>query len=249
MLETEERQRYQRQLVLPEVGEAGQERLKRAKVLIVGAGGLGSPCALYLAAAGIGTLGIVDSDAVEVSNLQRQIIYTTADVGCAKATAAAAALRALNPHTTVMALPERLTVDNVAAVIDDYEVVVECVDNFPTRYLINDACIRSGKPLVEAGVMGFAGILMTIVPGQGPCYRCVFPENRQAETKGEAGIVGAVAGIAGSYQAAEVLKLLLGIGTTLTGRLLAIDALDGTCREIKVRPDPTCPVCGKVHTK
>lgn len=247
MLEEEERKRYRRQLILPEIGVAGQERLKRSKVLIVGAGGLGSPCALYLAAAGVGNLGIVDSDAVEMSNLQRQIMYTGADVGRAKTAAAKAALQALNPHTEVVVYSERLTAGNIGTVISLYDVIVECVDNFPTRYLINDACIRSGKPLVEAGVMGFAGILMTIVPGRGPCYRCVFPEMRQSEAETELGIVGAVAGIAGSFQAMEALKLLLGIGKTLTGRLLAIDALGGACREINIRPDPECPACGKAR--
>jgi molybdopterin/thiamine biosynthesis adenylyltransferase len=249
MLEEEEMERYRRQLILSEIGIAGQERLKKAKVLIVGAGGLGSPCALYLAAAGIGTLGIVDSDQVEISNLQRQILYTAADVGRGKAEAAGTALRALNPHCLTEVIDGRLTADNVDDVVGNYDVVVACVDNFPTRYLLNGACLRSGRPLVEAGVLGFAAILMTIVPGEGPCYHCVFPEKRLAEAKRELGVVGAAAGIAGSFQAMEVLKLLLGFGQPLTGRLLTIDALDGTVRSIRIRPDPDCPVCGELRLK
>lgn len=245
LLDGEDLRRYRRQIILSEIGEAGQERLKQAKVLVIGTGGLGSPCILYLAAAGVGTLGIMDSDQVDLSNLNRQILHRTGDLGRRKVDSAADTLAALNPGVAVRAHDYRLTADNVDRVIADYEVILSCVDNFATRYLLNDACVRARKPLVEAGVAGFAGVLLTVVPGRGPCYRCLFPESGTNRPTGEIGIVGAVAGIVGAMQAVETVKLLLDIGRTFTGRLLAIDTLSGSFSEVVVKADPLCPACGQ----
>jgi len=240
-------ERYSRQIILSNVGGRGQKRLKESRVLVVGAGGLGSPVAYYLAAAGIGTLGIVDSDAVELSNLQRQILHSTERLGKSKAESARQTLLALNPHITVNTYPVRLTKDNILSIIEDYHVVVGGVDNFPTRYLLNDACIMASKPLVEGGVLQWDGLVMTIKPGEGPCYRCIFPDPPPlgaVPSCQEAGIIGVIPGVIGVIQATEVIKLLLGIGRTLTGRLLLYDALEMHFREVAAERNTECPVCG-----
>jgi molybdopterin/thiamine biosynthesis adenylyltransferase/rhodanese-related sulfurtransferase len=242
----EQKERYRRHLVIPEVGEAGQARLLASKVLLLGAGGLGSPAALYLAAAGVGTLGIVDSDVVDLSNLQRQVLHSTRTIGLPKTTSAAEALRALNPDVKVVPYPERLTSENALRILDGYEVVVDGGDNFPTRYLLNDACVMLGIPDVHGSVYRFEGQVTTFWAGHGPCYRCLYPEPPPPELApscAEAGVLGVLPGIVGLLQANEVLKLLLGIGAPLTGRLLTLDALATEFREVKVRRDPQCPVC------
>ncbi|MGI9953437.1 molybdopterin-synthase adenylyltransferase MoeB [Moorellaceae bacterium AZ2] len=239
-------ERYSRQIILPNLGGRGQKRLKESRVLVVGAGGLGSPVAYYLAAAGVGTIGIVDSDAVELSNLQRQILHSTDRLGKSKAESARQTLLALNPHLTVNTYPLRLTKDNILPIIQDYEVVVGGVDNFPTRYLLNDACVMAGKPLVEGGVLQWDGLVMTIKPKEGPCYRCIFPDPPPpgaVPTCQEAGIIGVIPGVIGVIQATEVIKLLLGIGETLTGRLLLYNALEMRFREVAAERNPVCPVC------
>lgn len=239
--------RYSRHIILKEIGGTGQQKLRDAKVLIVGAGGLGSPAAFYLAAAGIGRIGLVDDDRVDLSNLQRQILHRTQDVGRPKVESARRALTELNPGVEVEIYPFRLNASNVAELIREYDVILNGVDNFPTRYLINDACVMEKKPLVEAGILRWDGLLMTILPGQGPCYRCIFPEPPPAgviPTCQEAGVVGAVAGIMGTLQALEAIKVILGQGETLTGRMLVFDALETRFREVKARRNENCPVCG-----
>jgi len=246
-LTTEEIKRYSRHIALKEVGGEGQKRIRDARVLVVGAGGLGSPAAYYLAAAGIGTLGIVDSDVVDISNLQRQILHRTSDIGRRKADSAADSIFALNPAVTVRKHYIRVTKDTIGQIIEAYDVVLDCVDNFPARYLVNDACYFAKRPLVEAGVLQFLGQVMTIVPGEGPCYRCVFPEPPPPGTVPggrEAGILGAVPGVLGILQATEALKLILGIGKLLTGRIMIYEALSGTLREVVLRNNPRCPLCG-----
>lgn len=244
-------ERYSRQIILSEIGGKGQEKLLSAKVLIVGAGGLGSPCALYLAAAGVGKLGIVDSDEVELNNLQRQIVHSTDSVGKDKAASAKHRLAELNPDVEVVAHKIRLTSENILDVIKDYDMVVDGSDNFPTRYLVNDACVLSQKPLSHAGIFRFDGQAMTILPRQSACYRCVFaepPPPGLVPSCREAGILGAVAGIIGTIQANEVLKYILGIGGLLTGRLLVFNALDSSFRMVKVTRDPKCPLCAENPT-
>jgi molybdopterin/thiamine biosynthesis adenylyltransferase len=246
-LTPEQIDRYSRHIVLPEIGGRGQERLLQAKVLVAGAGGLGSPIAFYLAAAGVGTIGIADSDVVELSNLQRQIIHATSDLGQPKTDSAARRLRALNPDVEVVTHQERLTPDNMAQIIAGYDLVADGTDNFPTRYLINDACLLAGKPLVHGAVLGFGGQVTTILAGQGPCYRCLYPEPPPpgpVPTCQDAGVVGAVAGVVGALQANEALKWVLGAGDLLAGRLLVYDALGATFRELMVHRDRNCAVCG-----
>ncbi len=246
-LSREELKRYSRNIVLEEFGERGQEKLRDAGVLVVGAGGLGSPASYYLAAAGIGTIGIVDSDTVDVSNLQRQILHRTSDIGMPKTDSAAEQLRALNPGVVVEKHHLRLNKDNVRGIIGGYDVIIDAVDNFAARFLLNDACFFEKKPLVEAGVLQFLGQIMTIVPGQGPCYRCLFPEPPPpgaVPTCEEAGILGAVPGVLGVLQAAETIKLILGIGKPLVGRLIIYEALAGSFREVNFRRNPKCPLCG-----
>ena len=238
--------RYRRHLSLPEVGESGQARLASARVLLLGAGGLGSPAALYLAAAGVGTIGIVDSDVVEVSNLQRQVLHRNADAGRPKTDSARDALTALNPEVKVVTFPERLTAANVLRIVAGFQVVVDGGDNFPTRYLLNDACVREGIPLVHGSVYRFEGQATTLLPGVGPCYRCLYPAPPPPEVApscAEAGVLGVLPGLIGLVQANEVLKLLLGIGTPLVGRLLTFDALGTRFAELSLRRDPTCPTC------
>ncbi len=242
--------RYSRHLRLPEVGVDGQERLHRSRVLVIGAGGLGSPAAYYLAAAGVGTLRIADDDVVDRSNLQRQILHTDARVGVAKVESATAALHALNPRLRIEAERVRVTSDNVDALVDGVDVVIDGADNFPARYLLNDACVLHAKPLVYGAVHRFDGQLSVFDAGRHrgecPCYRCLFPEPPPAEAApncAEAGVLGVLPGVVGLLQATEAIKLLLGIGESLAGRLLHFDALAMRFRETRLRPDPDCPVC------
>ncbi len=241
-----QRNRYQRHLLLPEIGETGQLKLLDSKVLLLGAGGLGSPAALYLAAAGVGTLGIIDMDVVDESNLQRQILHNMDRVGDRKVDSAKKTLTALNPDVNVVTYDVRLGADNVLDVIDGYDVIVDGTDNFPTRYLVNDASLLKRIPVVHGSIFRFEGQVTVFEPYVGPCYRCLLPEPPPAELApscAEAGVLGVLPGIIGSLQAMEALKLLLGLGDPLTGRLLAYDALETSFRTFKVRRDPECPAC------
>jgi molybdopterin/thiamine biosynthesis adenylyltransferase len=239
--------RYARHILLQEVGGVGQEKLLNAKVLVIGAGGLGSPVILYLAAAGVGTIGVVDDDDVDLSNLQRQIAHTTGRIGVPKATSARKAAAAINPDVKVVEHQSRLNADNVVALLDGYDVIADGSDNFPTRFLVNDACFFAKKTLVSAAVLRFDGQLSTYKPhAAGPCYRCLYPEpppEGQIPTCQEAGVLGAVAGVLGTLQATEVIKEVLGIGEGMMGRLLIYDALVATMRHVKIKPDPACPLC------
>ena len=244
-------ERYSRHILLRKVGGRGQRKLLAARVLIVGAGGLGSPVALYLAAAGIGTIGVVDCDAVELSNLQRQVLHRTVDVGRRKCVSAKDAIEAINPEVQVIPHDVRLDGANVLEVIAGYDVVVDGSDNFPTRYLVNDACVMARKPLSHAGLLRFEGQVITIIPGQGPCYRCLYPEPPApglVPSCGQEGVLGAAAGVIGAIQAVEVMKLVLSAGQPLASRLLMFDALDMSFREIPVMRDPRCAVCGQRPT-
>jgi molybdopterin/thiamine biosynthesis adenylyltransferase/rhodanese-related sulfurtransferase len=244
----EQRQRYSRHFLLPEVGVEGQQKLLDAKVLLLGAGGLGSPTALYLAAAGVGTLGIVDDDTVDVSNLQRQIIHTTDRVGTPKVDSAEKAIHDLNPDVTVRKYETRLDASNIVDIIKDYDIVVDGVDNFPTRYLLNDASVRLKIPVVSAAILGFEGQLSVFAPYDGPCYRCLFrqpPPAELAPSCGANGVLGVLPGTMGLLQATEVVKLIIGAGDPLIGRLLIYDALGATTTELKVRRDPECPICSR----
>lgn len=244
-------ERYSRQILLPRIGGRGQEKLFQAKVLIIGAGGLGSPCAFYLAAAGVGKLGIVDSDKVELNNLQRQILHTTEGVGTSKAESAKLRLNKLNPDVEVIPYQLRLNSSNIREIIKDYDLVVDGSDNFPTRYLVNDACVLSRKPLFHAGILRFDGQAITIIPFESACYRCVFPEPPPpglVPSCQEAGILGVVAGILGLIQANEVLKYILGIGELLTNQLLIFDALTSNFRKVKAHRNPNCPICSETPT-
>ncbi|QSQ16632.1 molybdopterin-synthase adenylyltransferase MoeB [Myxococcus landrumensis] len=246
VLTAEQKERYRRHLSLPEVGEEGQARLMKARVLLMGAGGLGSPAALYLAAAGVGTLGIIDSDVVELSNLQRQVLHTQERQGQPKVVSAKAALEALNPDVDVIAFQERLTSHNVLRVLEGFDLVIDGGDNFPTRYLLNDACLMRGLPNIHGSVFRFEGQVTTFVPGQGPCYRCLYPAPPPPELApscAEAGVLGVLPGIIGLLQANEALKLILGRGESLVGRLLTFDALGTRFQELKLRRDSQCPVC------
>ncbi len=256
-----QRDRYSRHILLPEVGEAGQAKLLQSKVLLLGAGGLGSPAALYLAAAGVGTLGVVDADVVDASNLQRQIIHATSRVGTPKVESAAKTIAELNPDVKVVPHRERMTSANVERLFDNYEVVIDGTDNFPTRYLVNDASVWMGKPVVHGSIFRFDGQVTTFVPAKAakklglsdasPCYRCLYPEPpppHLAPSCQEAGVLGILCGIIGTLQATEAIKLLLGKGTTLAGRLLTYDSLKMKFRELRLRRAPDCPVCGPKPT-
>jgi adenylyltransferase/sulfurtransferase len=249
---TEEQiERYSRQIILPEVGGVGQRKLLAARVLVIGAGGLGSPVGLYLAAAGVGRIGIVDSDCVDLSNLQRQILHATADVGREKCVSAKQTMESINPDVAVVPYPLRLTSANILDIISDYDVVVDGSDNFPTRYLVNDACVLAGKPLSHAGILRFEGQATTIIPGVGPCYRCLYPEPPPPglmPSCQEAGVLGATAGMMGAIQVTEVLKLILGIGDGLVGRILVYDGLTMSFRTVRVERDPCCAICGDSPT-
>lgn len=251
MLSADEVQRYSRHLLLPEVGVEGQERLKAARVLVVGVGGLGSPLALYLAAAGIGTLGLVDFDTVDLTNLQRQILHGTGDVGRPKLASATEALRRINPHVRLVTHEVRLVSGNAMELLKDYDVVVDGTDNFATRYLVNDACVLLGKPNVHGSIYRFEGQVSVFKSPEGPCYRCLYPAPPPPELApscAEAGVIGVLPGIIGTLQALETLKLVLGRGETLVGRLLTFDALALRFRELKLRKDPDCPLCGEHPT-
>ncbi|MDQ3401472.1 MAG: molybdopterin-synthase adenylyltransferase MoeB, partial [Chloroflexota bacterium] len=245
-LTAEQRRRYSRHLLIPEIGERGQQALLDARVLLVGAGGLGSPAALYLAAAGVGTLGIVDSDVVDVSNLQRQVLHDTSRIGRSKVASARETIEKLNPDVRVIGHEERLTSENIDRIISDYDVIVDGADNFPTRYLLNDASVKHRKPVVHGSIYRFDGQLTVFEPFAGPCYRCLFPEPPPPELApscAEAGVLGVLPGIIGSLQANEALKIVLGL-PRLTGRLLLFDALDTSFREVTLRRDPSCAACG-----
>jgi sulfur-carrier protein adenylyltransferase/sulfurtransferase len=247
-LTAEQRERYSRHLLIPEVGVEGQQKLLEAKVLLLGAGGLGSPTALYLAAAGVGTLGIVDDDEVDLSNLQRQVIHTTDRIGVPKVDSAEETIAAINPDVEVVKYPVRLDASNIVEIIEGYDVIVDGLDNFPTRYLLNDASVRLDIPVVSAAILGFDGQLSVFKPHDGPCYRCLFPEPPPAELApscGANGVLGVLPGTMGLLQATEVVKLVIGEGDPLIGRLLLYDALAATFTEVKVRRDPDCPICSR----
>ena len=246
---TEEQiERYSRHILLPEVGGEGQKKLINSSAFVVGAGGLGSPALLYLAAAGVGKLGIVDADTVDLSNLQRQIAHGTSDVGRSKVLSAAEAIREINPECEVQVFSERLSIENVRQMVRGYDVVLDGSDNFPTRFLVADCCRFENIPLVSAAVLRFEGQLMTVLPGKGnPCYRCLFPEPPPpglVPSCQEAGVLGAVVGVMGTLQTVEALKILLGIGDTMSHRFLLYDALEFSFTTMKRAPDPECPLCG-----
>jgi len=247
-LTSEQRNRYQRHLLLPEIGETGQLKLLDSKVLLLGAGGLGSPAAIYLAAAGVGTIGIIDMDVVDASNLQRQILHNTDRIGERKVDSAKKTLTLMNPDVNVVTYDVRLGADNILDIIDGYDVIVDGTDNFPTRYLVNDASLIKNIPVVHGSIFRFEGQITVFNPWVGPCYRCMIPEPPPAELApscAEAGVLGVLPGIIGSIQAVEAIKMLLGIGDPLVGRLLAYDALEESFRTFKVRRDPQCPACGE----
>jgi sulfur-carrier protein adenylyltransferase/sulfurtransferase len=247
-LSPEQRERYSRHLLVPEIGLDGQLKLLESKVLLLGAGGLGSPTALYLAAAGVGTLGVVDDDTVDLSNLQRQVIHTTDRIGVAKVDSAEESIKAINPDVDVVKYKMRLDASNIMEIIDGYDVVVDGVDNFPTRYLLNDASVRTGIPVVSASILGFDGQLSVFKPFDGPCYRCLYPVPPPAELApscGANGVLGVLPGTMGLLQATEVVKLVTGAGEPLIGRLLLDEALGATFTALKVRRDPDCPICSR----
>ena len=245
-LNPEQRERYSRHILIPEIGLEGQQKLLEAKVLLLGAGGLGSPAALYLAAAGVGTLGIVDSDVVDLSNLQRQVAHSNERIGVPKVDSAEIAVKEINPDVDVVKYRTRLDASNILEIIEGYDVIVDGADNFPTRYLLNDASVRLGIPVVSASILGFDGQLSVFKPFEGPCYRCLYPTPPPAELApscGANGVLGVLPGTMGMLQATEVVKLIVGTGDPLIGRLLLYDALAATFTELKVRRDPDCPIC------
>ena len=241
-------ERYSRHIMLKEVGGKGQERLLNGKVLVIGVGGLGSPVALYLAAAGVGTIGIADADNVELSNLQRQISHNTGDIGRPKVISAKEKMLAMNPDITVKTYQKRINAGNVRAIIEEYDFIIDATDNFDSKFLINDACVLSGIPFSHGGVLQFDGQTITVKPGNSPCYRCIFPTPPPDDlipTCSQAGVMGVLPGVIGTIQATEALKFLLGKGDLLTGRLLTYDALHMKFREVLIRKNPGCPVCGE----
>ncbi len=248
MLDEKQLLRYSRQLILKEIGTNGQKKISEAKILVIGAGGLGSPALSYLAAAGVGTLGVVDFDKVGISNLQRQILFTTDDINKSKVETAKKRLNQMNPEVKIIEYDVRLDIDNIEDVIKDYDVVIDATDNYVTRYLVSDCCYFLKKPVIEGAVLGFVGILMTIIPDKSPCYRCLYPmppKSGTAPTCSDIGIMGMVAGTIGSLQALEAIKVILGIGETLSGKVLFFDGLDFSMREMKLDMDDKCPLCGK----
>ena len=248
----EQIERYSRHIILKEVGAKGQKKLLNAKVLIIGAGGLGAPAAMYLAAAGVGTIGIVDADEVDLSNLQRQIIHSTADIGKPKVKSAKETMNAMNPDVEVKTYHMFVDSTNIRELIREYDFVIDGTDNFPAKFLINDACVMEKKPFSHAGIIRFKGQLMTYVPGEGPCYRCVFknpPPKDAVPTCKQAGVIGAMGGVIGSLQAMEAVKYIVGVGKLLTGHLLTYDAVNQEFRKIKLPSDTSkCPVCGEHPT-
>lgn len=244
-------ERYSRHIILKEVGGKGQQKLLDGKVLIIGAGGLGSPIALYLAAAGVGTIGIADADVVELSNLQRQIAHQTKDIGAPKVLSARDKMEAMNPDVRVNTYHTWINSNNILDIIDGYDFVIDGTDNFAAKFLINDACVLAGKPYSHGGILHFVGQTLTFIPGQSACYRCIFPAPPPKDaipTCSQAGVLGVLPGVIGMMQATEALKYLLGIGELLTGRLLIYDALAMTFRTVKVRQNPHCPICGENPT-
>lgn len=243
----EQLERYSRHIILKEIGVKGQKKLLNAKVLIIGAGGLGAPAALYLAAAGVGTIGIVDADVVDLSNLQRQVIHTTADIGKDKVESAKETMQAINPDVNVITYKEYMTSYNIMDIIKDYDFILDGTDNFPAKFLINDACVMAKKPFSHAGIIRFKGQLMTVVPGEGPCYRCVFkspPPKDAVPTCKQAGVIGAMGGVIGSLQAMEAIKYITGVGELLVGKLLTYDALKMEFHTIKLPPrGKGCAIC------
>ena len=251
LLSEEDMRRYSRHLILPEVGEVGQQKLLKGKVLLVGAGGLGCPSALYLAAAGVGLIGLVDADVVDKSNLQRQVLFSEADVGRPKVEAAKERLEAMNSGISVRTHFELLTSHNAMDLIADYDIIVNGCDNFPTRYLVNDAAVLAGKPVVDGSIFRFEGQATVYLPGKGPCYRCLYPEPPppgEVPSCAEGGVLGVLPGMVGVLQATEVVKLLTDIGEPLVGRMVLYDALEMKFRTLKLRRNPECPVCGEVPT-
>src|SRR5262250_3177236 len=250
-LNNDEILRYSRHLIMPEVGIVGQQKLKAARVLCIGAGGLGSPLALYLAAAGVGTLGIVDFDVVDFTNLQRQIIHSTADVGRKKLDSAADKLKSINPFINLKTYETRLSSDNALDLFKEFDIIIDGTDNFPTRYLVNDACVLTGKPNVYGSIFRFEGQVSVFATKEGPCYRCLYPEPPPpglVPSCAEGGVLGILPGLVGVMQATEAIKLILGSGDPLIGRLLLVDALGMKFRELKLRKNPECPACGKNPT-
>ncbi|OGL42123.1 MAG: adenylyltransferase [Candidatus Schekmanbacteria bacterium GWA2_38_9] len=246
----EQIERYSRQIILPEIGGKGQKKLLNSKVLIIGAGGLGSPSSMYLAAAGVGKIGIADSDVVDLSNLQRQILHKTENINRKKVDSALDTLKGINPDIEVVPLNIRIDSKNIIDIIDEYDVVVDGSDNFPTKFLINDACVMKKKPLSIAGILRFMGQILTVVPGKSACYRCVFekpPEPGSIPSCREAGVIGAVGGLVGMIQATEVIKMLLGIGKLIDG-IMIVETIGMTLRKIKIHPNKSCPVCGENPT-
>ncbi|MCL4558818.1 MAG: molybdopterin-synthase adenylyltransferase MoeB [Deltaproteobacteria bacterium] len=251
MLTNSQIERYARHIILDGVGGKGQEKLLRSKVLVIGAGGLGSPIAMYLAASGIGNIGIVDFDVVDVSNLQRQIAHSTADIGTPKTDSAERTIKAINPDVAVQKFSFKLTSENIMDIIKDYDLIVDGTDSFPARYLINDACVLSGKRNVYGSVFKFEGQATVFSPGEGPCFRCLYPEPPppgMVPSCQEAGVFGVLPGLIGMIQATEAIKIFLGIGRPLIGRMLVYDALRMEVREMRIRKDPACPVCGEHPT-
>lgn len=244
---SKELERYNRNLLLKEVGLEGQKKLAAAKVLAIGAGGLGSPVLLYLAAAGVGTIGVADGDLVDLSNLQRQVLHFTPDVDTPKVQSAASKIQQLNPHVKVVTHPVWVRAENIDPLIADYDFVIDCSDNFAAKFLINDACVMAGKPFSHAGVIQMVGQTMTIVPEKSACYRCVFsqpPPPNAVPGAAQVGILGAIAGVVGTLQATEAIKFILGTKTLLTNRLLIFDGLEMKFREVKIQPEEDCPLCG-----
>lgn len=243
----EQIERYSRHIILKEVGGMGQTKLLESKVLLIGAGGLGSPIAVYLAAAGVGTLGIIDDDVVDLSNLQRQILHGTSDIGTPKTKSAQATIAEMNPDVKVIPINERINAENAFQILEQYDLIVDGCDNFQTRYLINDACVMLGKPIVHGSIFQFDGQVTVLYPGKGPCYRCIFPEPPPAglaPSCQEAGVFGVLPGIIGTIQAVEAIKILLNIGDSLIGTLLLFDALTMSFNRMKLRQDENCPMCG-----
>lgn len=247
-LTDEQIERYSRHIILQQVGATGQEKLLSSRVLVIGAGGLGSPVALYLAAGGVGTIGIMDGDVVDLSNLQRQVIHHTSDVGVKKVESAAAKMRAINPDVTVKTYHQLATAKSLPEILPDYDFVIDGTDNFPAKFLINDACYFAGKPFSHAGILRFDGQLFTIIPGQTVCYRCIFrqpPPPGAVPSCSQAGIIGVMAGVIGCLQATEAIKYLLGLGDLLTDGLLTFDALSMKFRKVPLKRNPNCPLCGE----
>jgi molybdopterin/thiamine biosynthesis adenylyltransferase len=251
MLTEEQIERYSRHIILKEVGGKGQKKLLNSKVLIIGAGGLGAPIALYLAAAGVGTIGIADADVVDITNLQRQVIHFTPDVGKPKVESAAEKMRAINPDVTVNTYQEWVSAANIAGLVADYDFIIDGTDNFAAKFLINDACVLGGKPYSHGGILQFVGQTITVLPGQSTCYRCIFPNPPPKDaipTCSQAGVIGVLPGVIGSIQATEAVKFILGKGELLAGRILMYDALGMEFRDVAIRKNPRCPICGENPT-